>query len=357
MFRRLITKFAALAAVAALAIGLTAGSADAQSKPRIIVVPEDVHPRLLEPNTPSVSRPTNNNSNNVNRPIVAQPTTVNLSGVPLGAYHRDRAQARLRQLPAADASRFARLFTAAASARLEQGYLAKALAAGYGMNEIEAFARDIRGQSPSWMRDNLHLVHNSAGRGVMQQWQMSCGPATVQALLAEFDPIYALRTNQRNPQLTQADNNDGMRLNPTLASEQRTWLESQAPDGNRGMATPRGDRSRAGRGRWCEDLMSRRTGVTYRAQLIGGAFTVDSALAQIDAALRQGVPVPIVAKSGDGSHYALVYAVSNSNGQRTYTIHEPYYGQVQVRTEADFRAGRLNLAGNQQLMAVSLPSR
>jgi len=344
---------AKLTALAAVALAFFASSANAQTiKPaRVIfskqtgqIVVADI-PSNTTPQPPVVSNPTN--------------TAVNFNSLTLGSYHRSRAQARYQQLSSADKSKFQSLFAAAASNRAEQAYLAKALAMQYPMTEIERFAREIRGKSNTWMRDNLHLAGNSTNRGVMQQWRDSCGPTTVQAMLGEFDPIYALRTHQRNPRLTEADNSNGSAMNPSLAGEQKVWLERARPDGSAGgIAVARS--ASGGRGRWCEDLMSMfssRTGVTYTARHLGGAYTLDAALADLDRALNEGLPVPIVAKRSGGSHYVLAIGVRYSGGQRTYTLHDPWTGQTVTRTEAQFRSARLDLSGNHELATISMPNR
>jgi len=274
------------------------------------------------------------------------------------AYITERVTKRLNSLPAAQQQRYHDLVKRAGSTE-ERLYLAKAFAAGNDFTALETFAATIRGKDANWLRDNCRLCNSSTSTGLKQQFSHSCGPAMVHVLLGEVDPIYAYRLRRANPNCTRADDRDGMAMNPNQAAQERNWLESAYPSGQQGGAAVARVGASGGRGRWCEDILNQyttQTGLIFRAKHLGGTYTHDVAMREMEQALDKGYPVPFVAKRADGSHYLLCLSYRRVGGQKVYVIHDTWTGQTVTRTEADFNSKKLNLSGNHELSTVSLPT-
>ena len=256
----------------------------------------------------------------------------------LGAYQHQRAQKRFKALAPAEATRFRNLLSGAKSME-EKRYLEKAFAVGHPLRDLEDFGTLIRGRDRTWLRDNLRLSNNSRGTGIQQLWNDACGPTTALAALGELDPLFAVRYRKSKQ-----------------AALQKTLLERPYTNGNKGgVAMPRGQK---GGGRWIEDILTaekKKTGIAYEIRRLDESYNMNRALGELDAALNWGVPVPVVAKSNSGSHYCLVLSYRKANDQKLYTIHDPWTGCSVVRTDANFRQGRLDLAGNNVLDAFSMP--
>jgi hypothetical protein len=287
------------------------------------------------------------------KPVTPQP----VGG--LSQYINQRVTTRLNALPQQQQQRYQDLTKRAASAE-ERIYLAKAFAAGNDFTALESFANTIRGKDKNWLRDNCHLCNSTTMTGLKQQFSHSCGPAMVHVLVGEVDPIYAYRLRQANPNYAKADDRNGLAMNPDQAKKEKDWLESPyAGTGAQGGAAVARVGAAGGRGRWCEDIINQftdKTGLTYRAKHLGGTYTHEVAMREMEQALDKGYPVPFVAKRSDGSHYLLALSYRVVNGQKVYVIHDTWVGQTVTRTEADFNSKKLNLSGNHELSTVSFPT-
>jgi hypothetical protein len=268
----------------------------------------------------------------------------------IGSAQQQRADALKAKLSPADQKTFQRLVDSAGSPTAGQ-YLLKGLAAGHGVEALEAFAAKIAGKNDTWLQDNLHLTGNSQGKGVKQQWSMSCNATTVEAVRGELDPLYALQLHEENPHLTERDDDDGGRLNPKLAGDQKALLETRGPDGNAGVAASVNDPNDPHAGRWNTDLLnqaSASTGLQYRRQLLDDQTTVRKAVADIAEDVGKGMPVPIVIGDGNQAkyaHYVLVVA-TDPGPPRRFSIHDPANGTTEIRTEQEISDGKIGLAGD-----------
>jgi hypothetical protein len=83
------------------------------------------------------------------------------------------------------------ILMSAARSPTEGNFLRKALAANHSLDEIAAFAAEIRGKDEDWLLDNLMVTGDARGKGIQQQFVMSCQATTVQAVKGALDPIYA----------------------------------------------------------------------------------------------------------------------------------------------------------------------
>lgn len=252
----------------------------------------------------------------------------------------------------------------------QKQYITKGLAAGHSVGELERFAKKIAGKDAKWMQDNLSLTGNSEGKGVKQQWHMSCNATSVEAVRAEFDPVYALKMHEDNPNLTEADGLDGKKLNPKLAKDQKAMLESKY-DGSQGKfkggrARPR-DNDPLQQGRWADDLLNKSkkmTGFTFETQKIGEDATLDEGIASIEKNLDDGVPVPIVIgnsttdaagnKQNSYQHYVVVTG-TDPGPPRYYTIHDPWEGKTYTRSEDQLKTGQLDIANANEIAALEKP--
>src|SRR5262249_25493991 len=245
----------------------------------------------------------------------------------------------------------------------EKQYLLKGVAAGHSVKELQDFAKKIEGKDATWMRNNLSLTGNSSGRGVEQQWKMSCNATTVEAVKGQMDPLYALKMHEENPSLDQADNADPKKLNPKMADEQKKMLTSSYSGSQGSMsggeATARSDTAKR-KGRWADDLLnsnSDTTGVTYSTKKLGGTTTTATAVTPIDNGVSKGMPVPIVIGNGPQqyAHYVLITGMDPGPPKR-YTVHNPGDGTTSVVTAAQISSGSMGLAGGNQITAYEDPS-
>jgi hypothetical protein len=77
----------------------------------------------------------------------------------------------------------------------------------------------------------------------------------------------------------------------------------------------------------------------------------------VEKGLKCGHPVPIVIGNGIGqfTHYVLVTAL-DKGPPKAWTIHDPWDGITVAREVKDIKAGKINLAGSNQITALENPS-
>ena len=114
-----------------------------------------------------------------------------------------RAIARIDEIGENDYLQFRQLMYYAGSGA-ELAFMCKALAAERGIADIATFANTIRGKDRPWLLANLNVADENvaqggASTGIQQQWQMACGPTSVQTIHAQNDPIYALSLTAAGP--------------------------------------------------------------------------------------------------------------------------------------------------------------
>ncbi len=235
----------------------------------------------------------------------------------------------------------------------EATYLKKALASSHTADELETFYKAIKGKDRAWMEKNLHVVGGPKGRGVKQQWSMSCAPTSVQAIKAELDPVYALKLRTENPNLADADDSDGTRKNPNLAQEQSDMLASGGA-----AATPR-DSAGAGlsvskvEGLFNDTTAA--TGVAYKTERVE-EDKIDAALSEMETALAGGLPVPILVGDSTGAKHAVLVTGVDPGPPRRYSIHDPGDGMTTTVSDADIKGKSLNLSGWTEIRYVLKPS-
>jgi hypothetical protein len=269
--------------------------------------------------------------------------------VELGKAQEDRADKLLAAMSKDDQAKVGALLEKAKPE--EKKYLQKALASNHSAAELDSFYKQIAGKDKAWMDVNLHVVGDSTGKGIKQQWECSCGPTTIQAMKGELDPIYALKLRTENPHLTEAKDSDATALNPNMAGEQKSILV-----GHGGIAT---NRDTQGQGIALDGALNDQKGVTglkFDVESVPDD-KVDARLAELDSALSGGLPVPIRVSSpgANGGHFVLV--VGEEKGPpRVYSIHDPWDGKIIKASEADIKAKKLNIAGWTEITHIYKPS-
>ena len=268
----------------------------------------------------------------------------------LGGDQSKRASALEKSLSPADKKVFGEIMQAAKTP-VEKSYISKGLAAGHSVGELKAFQAKIAGKDAKWLQDNLALTGNSQGKGVKQQWSMSCNATAAEAVKGEMDPLYALKMHEDNPNLTQADDTGGTKKNPKMAAEQKAWLESKNPDGSDGgQARDRGDRGKA-RGRWNTDLLNNQkgsTGLEYKSELFADDKAMEKGVKEMNACLDKKQPVPIIVGDGGANknaHYVVITA-TDPGPPRYYSIHDPASGDTVIRSEDQLKKGNLDMGWN-----------
>ncbi|MCO4747056.1 MAG: LysM peptidoglycan-binding domain-containing protein [Proteobacteria bacterium] len=243
------------------------------------------------------------------------------------------------------------------------GFLLKAVAAGNSAADVIWLSTQIAGQNLDWLQDNLTLSDPRAtGGGVTQQFSHTCGVTTVQAIRGDYDPVYALRTRNANPDINAVDSSDANATNPSLAQEQQTMTETAYGGttfgAHAGVGADR-DNIAAGGGRWVDDhlnSLSDVTGLTYATTTDPPAATV---VATLTSALDSGMETPIVIGNGPGqyTHYVLVTETElKDDGTRRFRIHDPWSGDTMWRTDQDILNGNLNIAGSNSVTGIESPS-
>lgn len=200
-----------------------------------------------------------------------------------------------------------------------RAFLWKALASGRTVKEIDKLWWDIWLRDEAWLMANLavtdqQIAVGSTAKGIAQQWQMSCGPTTVQTLHAQTDPIYALSLRSAG------DITVTGQTNAPLTKEQKDILKSQGS-----VATPIGT---AGAGAWVEsnlNALKKQTGVSYtfirviaKTAAQGGnqaKGAVDKAWTAITGFLDDGLMVPLLigTSPGGNDHYNMALRHDGAN--------------------------------------------
>jgi hypothetical protein len=222
----------------------------------------------------------------------------------------------------------------------QKAYIVKALAAGRKMADIDKFSDAIRYKNDKWLAEHLNVVEEDPGAkvgpGIRQQWEMSCGPTTVQLLHGQTDPIYALELSSGGDIKTVGGN-------AAAKKEQGKLLK-----GHGSNPTELGT---AGSGAWVEadyNALKKATGITYKWTPVKAVDptnpsdgAVAKALEKIKGWLKERIYIPIVigGKPDDTAHYNVILRYDPSWG---YLIHDPGKGHSGWVTTAMIMANNMS---------------
>jgi hypothetical protein len=261
-------------------------------------------------------------------------------GILTAAQLRAAGQRRA-ELSAAERVAFTALLDHAAS-DLERAWLYKALTAGHGLGELEAFANTIRGKDVGWLDGHLSLIDrggtgNQARQGVdVRQYEdTTCGTTSLIVTHAEADPLYALS-------LTEDDFAARFKAERDRVHDETNLLWPEAfgtsPKGMAGYLTAR----------------SGVLGTEYGWHLVDDTNQRDisAAMREVVTSADRGHPVPVLVGGQVPRHYVLV--VGHSGGD--VLIYEPTGGDTVRIAERDFLDGNLKgTAGFAHVQAVVVP--
>ncbi|HEX7835880.1 MAG TPA: hypothetical protein VF469_00375, partial [Kofleriaceae bacterium] len=288
-----------------------------------------------------------------------------LPDVVLGAHQRGRVRPALQAVSDADYQAFVALYTAAASAT-GRGFLCKALAAGSGLADITWLAGQMTGKDDNWLIDNLTLGDpNGVGNGVKQQWSMSCNASMTITLRGNYDPVFALRTRQADPNINAVNPNPGASAAPHLAAQESSMLQSPyagashpGSRGHGGVATARNQAG--GVGRWADDLLNNQSGATGMTYATTMNPSGAQAVTLLDNGLGQGMQVPCVIGNSPGAytHYVLgmTRRASAAGGGHDYQFHNTWDGGTSWQTGAQITSQTMTLALGTLITAVEVPT-
>ena len=212
------------------------------------------------------------------------------------------------------------------------------------------FAKKIKGKDQKWLDENLHLVGLSEGKGIKQQWHDSCGPTTVQAMMGELDPLYALKLHEENTDITSVDDSDGTKKNSKMAAEQKTILE-----GHGGIAASRDSH---GQGMSLGGTLNEQTdkiGLKFETESVADDAGMTKGLDAAQQALKQGLPVPVRVGGDGGGHFVLMTGVEDGPPRR-YSFHDPWDGKTLVFTDEQIKKNQINIAGWTKMTHIYKPS-
>jgi len=284
--------------------------------------------------------------------------------VMIGAQQQAQVEPALQRMSHDDYIKF-QAIEASLGDPVARGFLYKAVASNNSVAEIEWLADQMVGRDAAWLVDNLTLGDpRGVGGGIKQQWAMSCNASMTITMKGNYDPIFALRTRQRNVGVGAADEQDPMAMNMHQADLEQQMLESEYmgtgwssmfPAKHVGVATPRA--SQTGTGRPADDLLngiSATTGLTFHSRAVSSPH---EALPIIDAALGNGMQVPILI-GGSGMlhmHYVLAMRRRPTPNGFEYQFHDTAFGETRWVTAHEIATNTMPLSWN-QLTALEVPT-
>jgi hypothetical protein len=285
----------------------------------------------------------------------------------IGPFTLGRANDALDRMSPQDHARFARAL-AAAKTDEERAVLLKALVSGSPVSDVEWLGSQIQGKGHSWLLSQTTLTDpGEAGGGVQQQFETTCGSTTVEAMRGTYDPVWALRMHQHNPNMGDVDVTDPWHRNPNLAADQKAlhntpYTGSRGGDGG-GKLTPRDDFT--GGGRWVDDTLSaqsKHTGLKFSPLKNKGAVPPQEVIKTLDHNLDRGRVVPVLVGDTDqdraNAHYVLAMARRpRSDGYPgfEYQIHDPWEGSTTWTTDQEMREGKGDYADWPQVTNAEVP--
>ncbi len=224
----------------------------------------------------------------------------------------------------------------------QRGPMRRGLAAGLPAAEVLNLGWEVAGKPATWLDEHLALVDSAPGAQrrfgvpVTQVDGTTCGSSVLLVMAAEADPRFALdltgdggfraRWDGAQQRVHRQTNRLWPRAAGTTPWGMVGWLRRHAP----GLGP-------------------------YRVRLLDDSSRsdLDDALAEVEAALDGGAPVPMLVGGFLPRHWTLALAAAEPAG---WSVFEPTSGEVRQVEVADVRAQALGgLLGFDRLHAVLLP--
>jgi hypothetical protein len=236
----------------------------------------------------------------------------------------------------------------------EQAYLLQALAAGYGVKEIDAFDRKIHdhGDDQLWLQQHLTPITEAAGpdgfhghrpvefggRSWTQGPDPTCVAMSTVMARAQVDPLYALQlTGGDYPDDPASDSGDAFARR--LHDEQhdvydggRNWLQDLF--GQDGMTEGQARDS-------ANKEVAPHTGATYDQVSVDSTNDRRNVLPDVEKAVDQGLPVTFTVQDGQSGHEMAI--VGHQDGM--LEVYNPWGYTVWV-SEDDFVNNHMNVVGD-----------
>jgi hypothetical protein len=247
----------------------------------------------------------------------------------LTRWQLGRVDRRLATLGAQDGAAVRAALAAARAA--DRGHLRRALAAGHPAAEVLALAERIAAHPPDWVATRLRLVDDEPGpryrlgARLDQVDATTCGTAVLLALATGADPLAALELTEPDGR-TDEDGFGGRfdRFQQLVHRQSNLFWPRALGTSPYGMT------------RW---LARRATGLgPYRVRWVCGRAGLERLVSEVDRALADGDPVPLLVGARLPRHYVLALRREDSAGWRVY---EPSSGEVRVVPVAAVRERRL----------------
>lgn len=279
-----------------------------------------------------------------------------------------RASQRLDAMSQSDQAAFQKLLSDADSPQ-ESAYLYKALAAGYNLQQIEAFGAAIHphGADPTWLAEHLtpNLQNDGSGQNNIQYegvTQVSgfnytdlfnqgpkndCVAASTVIAQASLDPVMmlGLTTGYGMPtaNMPKAGDDSPSALNQRLQQIYQQEYSVGQHDDSLGEQLSSGSLFGSDSGIYSDGgnalantMLSNSTGTTYQYQGLNSSSDRQAVLPQIEAAVDSGKPVPFQVTNGSDGHQMMIIG---HNGDQL-EVYNPW-GFTQWVSESQFVNGDL----------------
>lgn len=215
----------------------------------------------------------------------------------------------------------------AQSTELARIMLVKAALVGEKAAALQGLSQSLQGRSEG---EVAALCLMRGGQDLIQQWADSCGPAIVQTMQGEANPVRALALH-REPSHTVAP----FGACQQLAGEQKTLLERYG-----GVAVPRGQAGGVGIG--ITALLNQEAQPYTEASYAVQAAEDSQAFTRLEGHLQAGHDVPIRIAFADGAsergHFMVVLNARGTSPSREALIHDPYTGSTAWLAESAMQA-------------------
>ncbi|MGY0024964.1 peptidoglycan-binding protein [Streptomyces sp. YJ-C3] len=280
--------------------------------------------------------------------------TSNATGDPelneiLTANDLERSGRAMENMSPAERARMERLLADATSPQ-EKAYLMKALAAGYGVDEVEDFGGKIHGKDPAWLQTHLTPIATTSDSGQEDQkygdehWSQddeTCVPSSTVTARALVDPVYALEltggpdgTDDDPDRFRERLHDEQFRMNDEGDGDYSGWWWDRHPAGM----------DADGQEEISDKELGPRTGDTYDTQETGSADDRRDLLPDIERSVADGKPVPIniTREDSDGNrHGHSLMIIGQEDGM--LQVYNPW-GTTTWISEDDFVNGDLEAA-------------